>query len=331
MNDLVLDIAGGPTGGAARWACEANAFVTQQGAAIRLIGDGQRLTPGWLVRRERLARSARTVVAANNVSFAVSGQDRRVLLRNALHFLYPPETGVLAAMPRSLQAQIRIVRGVLTRADAIVVPCSAMAERVCYHVPSVRDRLLVRPHPVTPVGVRKTADSPFILVPVVPAPYKNLVPQLRALLHAIRCAGRPIDVRVTAGPAELPGDLVQDPRVTLLGVIPHRKLAELWRSASAAFFPCCLEAFGYPLAEARAYGVPVISPDSEQAREIAGAALRPYDPASPDSLLVALEGIDESVVADPETFDRDAYFRWLFDLPADPPLTQSRSSYERSA
>jgi glycosyltransferase involved in cell wall biosynthesis len=263
---------------------------------------------------------AHTAMASNNASFAVAGGQRRVLLGNALQFLYGHETHLLKLMPRSYQAQIAIVRRLLARADLIVVPCSAMANRVAHHVPACRDRIAVRHHPVTSVGDRATTDSPFLLMPVLPAPYKNLVPQLRALLDAMAIAGSGIPVRITALPADLPDYIAHHPLVTTLGTLSHERLIELWRTATAAFFPSTLEAFGYPLAEARVYGVPVLAPDTEQAREIAGPALLPYDPSRADSLVAALERVHEPVPAEPHAFSRHAYFSWLLQVPQKLPI-----------
>jgi glycosyl transferase family 1 len=312
---VVLDVAGGAIGGAARWAAELDGFLAGREAPVAVVGRHRRLTAGWLARRERHAAGARIAVAANNVPFVVCGGERRVLLCNAMHFLRPSEEHLLSGMPRSFRAQIPVVRRLLTRAGSVVVPSSAMAERVEGRVPAVRDRLVVRPHPVTPVGPRSTTADPFILVPVLPAPYKNLLPQLAALLSALDRTGRSLVVRVTARPADLPAALVRHPRLRTLATVRHEVLAGMWRRATAAFFPSIVEAFGYPLAEARVYGVPVLAPDSAQAREIAGAALVPYRPGDPDSLVAAIQELAAvRVAAEPHAFDRDPYFRWLLEL-----------------
>jgi len=318
--ERVVDIAGASIGGAARWAAELDGFVAARRAPIEVIGRGQRLTPGWLVAREHRCLGARLAVAANNAAFLHSGRYGKVLLRNALHFLYPHEAHLLARMPRGFCAQIRLVRGLLRRADSIVVPTTAMAERVRYHLPSGQHRIVVRPHPVTVTGSRQPADEPFILVPVLPAPYKNLVPQVAALLAATERAARPMAVRITAWPGDLPAEMATHPRVDARGPLPYAELATLWRSATAAFYPSAVEAFGYPLAEARAHGIPVLAADTAQNREIAGPALAGYRLDDPDSLATAVRELP-SPEPDPTHFDRDAYFRWLFELPVDAPHT----------
>lgn len=304
----VVDVAGGVVGGAARWRAELDGYLASRPEPIRIIGRNRRLTGGWLFGRERLAAGASMVFATNNVSFGLAGRHRRVLVHNALHFLYPSETELLSLMPAVWRTQIPIVRTMLRRADQVVAPCSAMAERVLYHLPKLGERLVVQMHPITPVGPREPAEEAFILVPVVPIPYKNLYPQVRLLAGVLRQMRHPARVRLTVAAEDLPADLAADPRIQPIGIIAHQGLSQQWRTAQAAFFPSTLEAFGYPLAEGRVYGVPVLAPFSEQAREIAGSALRAYDPADSGSLAEAIGRIGQPVTPDPAAFDRDRYF-----------------------
>jgi glycosyltransferase involved in cell wall biosynthesis len=310
---VVVDTAGGNVGGAARWRAELDTYLSGDTRPVRVIGRGQRVTAGWLLRRERLARGATVAVAPNNVSFALAGGQRRVLARNALHFLYPHEEGLLARMPRTWRAQIPVVRRLLPRADLIIAPSTAMAERVAYHIRGIEHRIVVRMEPVTPAGPRQAGGEPFILVPVVPSPYKNLIEHLRLLVAAADRLGHPARVHITSAPAQLPDDLRRHERVVPIGVLPHDKLSARWRSAWLAFFPGAVESFGYPLAEARAYGVPVLAPQTAQAREIAGPALRGYDPDKPSSIADALAHADAPLAPDPQPFDCERYFRWLLD------------------
>ncbi|WP_162450327.1 glycosyltransferase [Phytoactinopolyspora mesophila] len=324
---VVVDAAGGGIGGAARWRSELEAFLEWGAPGVKVIGRGTRLTPSWLLRREWLAGRARLTVAANNVSFACRGRERRVLLRNALHFLHPSEDHVLRRMPRTFHAQIPLVRRLLSRADLVVVPCTTMAERVSVTVPSAAKRIVVHAHPTTPAGARAASPRPFILVPVVPAPYKNLGAELAALVAALDNVGSPMEVHVTARPGDLPGALARHPRLTMLGVVPYHRLATMWRHATAAFYPSSLEAFGYPLAEARVYGLPVLAPDSAQAREIAGGALVAYEAGLLDSLEEALQQASRPIEAEPHAFERGPYFRWLLGLPADLQLPTAQESH----
>jgi glycosyltransferase involved in cell wall biosynthesis len=311
---IVVDAAGGDNGGAGRLKYELDAFLSDGEYPVRLIGRDRFLTSSWLVLREVQAGRASVAVALNNVSFALRGTERRVLVHNALHFLADTERSLLDLLPWSLRAQIPVVRRMLHRADIIAVPCSAMAERVVARVPSVRDRLVILANPVSPVGAPLPSDGTSILVPIVPSPYKNVTAELRVLLAALDRRGGAATVRMTAYRHELPDDIAHHPRLDLLGRLPHHELADQWRRASAVFFPCVLEAFGYPLAEARVYGLPVLSPDTEQAREIAGDALVPYRLSDVGSLADGLDALGRDVVAEPDAFDRRLYFSSLLGL-----------------
>ena len=82
------------------------------------------------------------------------------------------------------------------------------------------------------------------------------------------------------------------------------------------YYPTSLESFGYPLAEARASGRPVIAYDTEQNREIAGPALCGFTPGDQDSLRRAtMLALTTEVASDPAPFDPDAYFSWLLGPP----------------
>ena len=74
-----------------------------------------------------------------------------------------------------------------------------------------------------------------------------------------------------------------------MGRLPHSELRDLQARSRAIYFPTDLESFGYPLAEARVSGQPVIARDIAQNREIAGPALCGYTLGDLDSLRQAVE------------------------------------------
>ena len=98
----------------------------------------------------------------------------------------------------------------------------------------------------------------------------------------------------------------------MVGRLDHHALRELWARSQAIYFPTEIESFGYPLAEARVHGQPVIALDTEQNREVAGAALCSFTRATwtrcgaPPSLRLTTEVISLT----PAPFDPDAYFTW---------------------
>ena len=298
-------------GGAARFLDELKQWLARgDHPEVRVIGEGRTLSPSWLVRRDLTTRSGLRV-ALNNVSFVGLGE-RRTLLRNALHWLDGEELAQHAAgLPRSFAAEVRIVRATARRADRLVVPCSAMADRVAAVAPYLADRLVVRHHPLTALPAPDDGSPRTILVPVLLAGYKRMDRHLAALLAALdRVADREVRVRVTARSGDLPPDVSGHPRVDLLGPLSTHDITDEWRRSPLVYYPTGLESFGYPLAEARASGRQVIAQASAQNREIAGPALRGFAVDDPDSLATAVEAAVSTPLPspDPAPFDPDRYF-----------------------
>jgi glycosyltransferase involved in cell wall biosynthesis len=312
---VTVDVAGARMGGAARYAAELRGYLQRTARPdVRVIGGTRRVEPSWLLRRELGTRGPGRRVALNNVSFVAPGGERWALLRNALHFLTDAEArnldeGLLASVRRD----IAVVRLSARRADTIVVPCSAMAERVVYHLPSLRSRLIVRPHPVSADAVARQRRDPAILCPVLFASYKRMEVRLTDLLKVIGQHGdRNVRVRITANPADLPHSLTTAPNVECLGRLDQAALRDVWARSRAIYFPTALESFGYPLAEARVSGQPVIALDTDQNREIAGSALCGFRAGNIRSLYRAtVQALTITVTPDPEPFDPDSYFDWL--------------------
>lgn len=312
---IVVDIAGAAMGGAAKLAAELRAYlVRSQRKDVRVIGRDRQLTPAWLVRREALVPRGGRKVALNNVSFVGPGGSRSVLLRNALHFLDDDERRELATrLPASLPRESAGVRLCARRADVVVVPCTAMAERVLSVAPEMAGRLQMRHHPVSQLATR--ADPRLsILCPVLPAPYKDIGQRIEELARAMDVHGT-VDARiaVTATVEDLPLSLRDNARIHAIGQLSPDEMVGVWRRSMAIYFPTDLESFGYPLAEARVSGHPVIALKTAQNEEIAGAALCGFLRDDGRSLVEALDSaLSMSLTPDPEPFDPDAYFDWLF-------------------
>jgi hypothetical protein len=312
---VTIDLAGGQVGGAARFRAEVRGYLERSARDdIRAIGAGRNLNPGWLAAREAAAVRKSRRVALNNVGFLTPGGERWTLLRNPLHFLSTVERNVLTPEMRSLASrQTAIVHRAARRSDILVAPCTAMADRVKAVLPEVSDRVVVRMHPVSANPVPRRPGGSLILCPVLFAPYKHMTDRIA---EWVRVADSVLDesVRliVTASPAEVPTSLAASPRLHFVGRIDHQELCRLWAHCQAVYFPSGLEAFGWPLAEARVNGQPVIARDTRQNREIAGAALCGYTVGDPDSLLHAIKmALEGGITPDPGPFDPDSYFEWL--------------------
>lgn len=317
---VCVDVAGATTGGAARFRGELVAYLARHPAAHpRVIGTGQRLSPTWLARREALAGSSARL-ATNNISF-VGPVRKTVLLRNALHFLYPQEEARLGGVVRAMSTQTRIVRAVCRRADVVVTPTLEMADRVIARVPGVADRIVVRAHPLTfrPSGRDVGApNGPFVLYPSLPAAHKDAAAHVRRLERSLRRLQRDDRVVVTYRASELPPDLQSNERLVAVGPIPSDAMADWYAAATMIYFPSSVESFGYPLAEGRAAGRPVIAADTAQNAQVAGAAMCGFSlDADDDSLDGALGRADTlDLLPDPGAFDPDAYFGWLLETAA---------------
>jgi hypothetical protein len=315
MGLVIVDAAGGPEGGAARFKVELNRYVARSGRKdLQIIGMGRRVDPAWLLRRETAFSRSNRRVSLNNVSFVTPGSERWTLLRNPLDFLTKDEDANLDPALRALgRRRIPIVHLAARRADVLVVPSTAMAQRVSQTLPQVASRVVVRHHPVSGDSIPKMPREPFILCPVIFAAYKHMVPRLREWVAA---ADGHIDssirMLVTADLSEIPGDLAAHRLIKLVGRVPHAELRLLWARSRAIYFPPGLESFGFPLAEARVNGQPVIACDSELNREVAGPALCGFTVGDADSLLSAThQALHTDVAPDAAPFDPDAYFDWL--------------------
>ncbi|HSH62275.1 MAG TPA: glycosyltransferase [Acidimicrobiales bacterium] len=266
-------------------------------------------------------------MATNNVSFCLGADERKVLLRNRLHFLSADEAArVGPVLPSSHPKEAWIVRAALRRADRVIVPTETMGEQVIARCPWVEDRLDVLPHPVTPLVKRTQAarrsPHPVLLCPILNAPYKNLGDALQELHRAILLDPdlHEMEVRVTCDERELSDVGVNlTGRVKALGRLTTNQVARELLEADAIFFPMDLESFGYPLAEARVNRIAVVAPSTAHAREVAGDALVPFDRGDTESLAEALSSslLLKLPPLGENPFDPDRYFRKLFSMEAE--------------
>jgi len=316
---VTVDAAGAQVGGAARYRDELCGYLARSGRDdVEIIGSRQRVRPGWLLRRELSSRARSRRVALNNVGFVGPGGQRWTLLRNALHFLTEGEEVLLDP---ALRAKVRrdavVVHLAARRSDVIVAPSTAMAERIATIKPELRSRVVVRPHPVSVPLIPRLSGGPVILCPVLFYSYKQMAQRLTELLAAVADLEDPsVRVQVTANAAEVPAVAARHPQVDLVGHLPYSEVREMQARSRAIYFPTGLESFGYPLAEARVSGQPVIARDTAQNREIAGPALCGYASGDPDSLRRAVKAaLTADIVPDPGPFDPDRYFGWLLGMP----------------
>jgi glycosyltransferase involved in cell wall biosynthesis len=312
---VFVDAAGGTVGGAGRFRVELYQYLARTGRVdVRLIGAFRRIDPAWLFRRELNIPTRSRRVALNNLSFLTPGGERWTRLGNPLDFLTDEEWSKLhPSLRRESRVRTPIVRMAARASDVIVTPSSAMGERVAHIMPSLRKRITPRLNPVSPDSVPKMPRQNVILCPVIFSPYKHMVERLTEWVSAVEKHIDPsIRMLVTADKTELPDHLAGHPRLELVGRLSHAELRNLWARSRAIYFPTGIESFGFPLAEARVNGQPVIARDTDQNREIAGPALCGFTVGDADSLLNATQqAMSVDVAPDPAPFEPDAYFNWL--------------------
>jgi glycosyltransferase involved in cell wall biosynthesis len=312
----VVDVAGGHTGGAARWRGEIVGWAGRNSSrSVQLIGEHERVEPRWLFRREAVGWKSHRI-ATNNVSFVGGTGPRIVLLRNALHFLWPSELGQIPGLPTGLARQIPIVRATARRADVIVVPCATMGDRVAHALPGLRRRIVVRHHPLSAAELTRPAshDPGIVLYPVRVSAYKDVVGALDRLTDVLRVIDPAARIVVTADADEL-GAAGAVPSVRAVGSKSLAEMQLLWATAAAVYMPFSVESFSYPVAEGRSLGVPVIALDTDQNREIGAGALFGYHDGDPESLAqAAAAALAAKISPEPEAFDPDQYFAWLMSL-----------------
>jgi glycosyltransferase involved in cell wall biosynthesis len=327
--EVLVDCAGGQTGGARRFRDELIAWHDRHPQApLQFVGLGQRISARHLTSREirSLRHHYHRNIATNNIGFIGVRGESWVLLRNALHFLTRAET---AAVPqrfaRRMQTQARMIKVAAKRADTIVVPTSEMAERVSTHLPAVAGRVIVAPHPVSPRRPRKVLPG-LIVCPVLIGPYKRMDHHLELLERAVvelrASCSVDLDVRVTATERELTTLGRDSGTLRPIGRLSTEELDEQLSKAQAVYYPTTLESFGYPLAEARANGQPVVALNTARTREIAGPALVSYRAETSEAVADALRRAVEEPPPprDPTPFCPDTYFkRWVCGVPGQRP------------
>jgi len=113
------------------------------------------------------------------------------------------------------------------------------------------------------------------------APWKGLGERLALCIDAcsrIRAAGIAVELMVTATEEELAREGISAEAVTAVGRRDVRATEELLATAHVIYFPTAIESFGYPLAEARANGQPVLALANSHNAEVAGDALVGFEP-----------------------------------------------------
>jgi len=143
---------------------------------------------------------------------------------------------------------------------------------------------------IAAMRTRYQLKRPFILSVGTIEPRKNL----STLVNAYRALPEPLQVEfdlVLAGPIGWadPETTARVRAVRYLGYVPERDIAPLTAAATVFAYPSLYEGFGFPVAQAMAAGVPVITSNVSALPEVAGDAALLVDPRSEAELRDGLQ------------------------------------------
>jgi glycosyltransferase involved in cell wall biosynthesis len=273
---------------------------------------------GPLNHERSIAGSARTYMHLGRV-FAANAVPSLPLLRwtmpkaDVFHvsnqIRYPPKGIKLTAtiydmtvrlMPElhtaaNILADENLAKNVLARADRLIAISENSRQDAARLLGLNADRIEVI-YPGVPevyFGAQaRPSEQPYVLYLGTIEPRKNVDTLLDAW-SGFRLRGD-FDLVIAgatgwAGEKTLARLASRPPGVRYLGYVPEDELPGLMAGASAFVYPSLYEGFGFPVAQAMAAGIPVITSNTSCLPEVAGEAALLVDPRSAGELRAAME------------------------------------------
>jgi glycosyltransferase involved in cell wall biosynthesis len=210
--------------------------------------------------------------------------------------------------PGNVRAETRFYEAILKRADGLLADSESTKQdavsllgihpdKISVVYPGVDERFFQSTTRHIELACRKHGlGKPYILFVGTIEPRKNV----DILLDAY--AQLPTSLRdhfelVVAGPVGwAAGPTVNRlrsklPGVRLLGYVPERDLPAITAGATVFVYPSLYEGFGFPVAQAMAAGVPVITSNISSLPEVVGDAALLIDPRSSSELRAAMDRV----------------------------------------
>ena len=216
-----------------------------------------------------------------------------------VHDVFPISGGGYST-PEFQRKFSELLREAVERASRIITLSEYTASQVVQHCGVERSRIRVVPGGVWP---QTQAPSPgdaarerarivgdgheMLLMVGVIDNRKNVVNALRAL-HLLPPRYRLVLAGGNGYGSEAVHAFIEsqrlEERVKVLGYVASEALANLYDSASALLFPSLEEGFGFPVLEAMARGLPVVTSNTSSLPEVGGDAALYADPRDPHGI-----------------------------------------------
>jgi glycosyltransferase involved in cell wall biosynthesis len=245
-------------------------------------------------------------VATNFLAPATDHRDRIVPVVHDLAFQQFPESA-----PHIDERWRRRFATTLAESPAIIVPSASAAQDLRESFGVAGERVHVVHHGVDAEAFAPVSDAavdavrrrfgipgPYVLFVGGIEPRKNLEHLVRAFAksdatdHSLVLAGGPVrwypaaTERLDAVIQLLPESVRQ--RIVRTGYVSERDKLALLSGATVLAYPSIYEGFGFPVLEAFAAGVPVLTSNVSSLVEVAGEAAVLVDPADADAIAAAL-------------------------------------------
>ncbi|MBI2688388.1 MAG: glycosyltransferase family 4 protein [Acidobacteria bacterium] len=285
--------------------------LTHESSVMSLVHTAPRIA--WLLASNHFAltrrmatRNAQVFHVTNQVHGGVKGMALTATVHDMTSWLTPE-----FHTAGNIQADKRFAERILNRADGLIA-VSENTRQDAIRVLNLKPEKIVAIHSGVPEIYFKVTDADasrvrthwklskqFILHVGTIEPRKNL----DALLDAYLLLPQPVRDEVElvfAGPMGWAAGTTSKrilsglPGVRYLGYVPEAELPGLTRAASVFAYPSLYEGFGFPVAQAMAAGVPVLTSNNSCMPEITGGGAVHVDPHSPADIR---DGLDKLLLS----------------------------------